>query len=127
MRPADRYPCEAMDGRDLSNGRDRRRAARSAERPSTRRGYTFPRAEHRHPVYGSQARREIMKAEFLGRPDPYRTDDAIAVICQIHDFANDNRVQLLSGLHQLLAFSRQRQPPPRALKQAHAGLPASLS
>jgi LysM repeat protein len=47
-----------MDGRDLSNGRDRRRAARSAERPSTRRGYTFPRAEHRHPVYGSQARRE---------------------------------------------------------------------
>jgi hypothetical protein len=59
---ADRYHREAMDGGDLSNGRDRRRAPRST---STRRGYTFPRAEHRHPVYGSQARRESRQMPYL--------------------------------------------------------------
>ena len=63
-----------MDGRDLSNGRDRRRAARSAERPSTRRGYVFPRAEHRHPVYGSQARREN------GRQMPYLIGFIVVVL-----------------------------------------------
>lgn len=46
-----------MDDRGPSNGRDRRAGARSGDRPPTRRGYQFPRAEHRHPVYGSQARR----------------------------------------------------------------------
>src|SRR5262250_2269480 len=54
-----------MDGRDVSNGRDRRRAARPAERPSTRRGYAFPRAEHRHPVYGKQARRENRQMPYI--------------------------------------------------------------
>ena len=52
-----------MNGRDASNGRDRRRPGRSAERP--RRGYAFPRAEHRHPVYGSQARRASRQAPYL--------------------------------------------------------------
>jgi LysM repeat protein len=54
-----------MDGRDPSNGRDRRRAGRSLERPSTRRGYAFPRAEHRHPVYGHQARRENRQTPYI--------------------------------------------------------------
>jgi LysM repeat protein len=46
-------------------GRDRRRAGQSSERPSTRRGYAFPRAEHRHPVYGSQARRESRQTPYI--------------------------------------------------------------
>ncbi|MBV9329089.1 MAG: LysM peptidoglycan-binding domain-containing protein [Chloroflexi bacterium] len=55
-----------MDPRAPSNGRDRRRASRSAERPqSTRRGYAFPRAEHRHPVYGTQARRESRQMPYV--------------------------------------------------------------
>jgi LysM repeat protein len=54
-----------MDGRGPSDARDRRRASRSIERPSTRRGYTFPRAEHRHPVYGSQARRTSRQMPYL--------------------------------------------------------------
>ncbi len=54
-----------MDGRDASNGRDRRRAGRSLERPTTRRGYAFPRAEHRHPVYGSQARRSSRQTPYI--------------------------------------------------------------
>jgi LysM repeat protein len=54
-----------MDGRDPSNGRDRRRAGRSLERLSTRRGYAFPRAEHRHPVYGQQARRENRQMSYV--------------------------------------------------------------
>src|SRR5437764_5382742 len=41
------------------DGRDRRR-----ERPTTRRGYTFPRAEHRHPVYG-QARRDSRQMPYV--------------------------------------------------------------
>jgi LysM repeat protein len=54
-----------MDGRDASNGRDRRRAGRQLERPTTRRGYAFPRAEHRHPVYGSQARRANRQTPYI--------------------------------------------------------------
>lgn len=46
-----------MDDRGPSNGRERRPGRRSFERPSTRRGHLFPRAEHRHPVFGTQARR----------------------------------------------------------------------
>ena len=55
-----------MNGRDgSSNGRDRRRSGRSLERSSQRRGYPFPRAEHRHPVYGSQARRENRQMPYV--------------------------------------------------------------
>jgi hypothetical protein len=54
-----------MDGSDPSNGQDRRRAGRSLERPTTRRGYAFPRAEHRHPVYGSQARRASRQMPYI--------------------------------------------------------------
>jgi LysM repeat protein len=54
-----------MEGRDAPNGRDRRRALRSSERSSARRGYMFPRAEHRHPVYGRQARRESRQMPYL--------------------------------------------------------------
>jgi LysM repeat protein len=54
-----------MGGRDASNGRDRRRAARSLERSTTRRGHPFPRAEHRHPVYGSQARRSSRQMPYI--------------------------------------------------------------
>jgi LysM repeat protein len=54
-----------MNGRDASNGRDRRRSSRSLERQTTRRGYTFPRAEHRHPVYGRQARRENRQMPYV--------------------------------------------------------------
>jgi len=46
-------------------GRDRRRTGHSSDGPSTRRGYTFPRAEHRHPVYGSQARRESRQTPYI--------------------------------------------------------------
>jgi LysM repeat protein len=55
------------DDREGQNGRDRRRALRSgtSERPSTRRGYAFPRAEHRHPVYGRQARRENRQMPYI--------------------------------------------------------------
>src|SRR5690348_6091698 len=64
-----------MDGRQAPpNGRDRRRALRSAEKPSSRRGYAFPRAEHRHPVYGSQARREG------GRQMPYLVGFVVVVL-----------------------------------------------
>ena len=52
-----------MDGREVSNGRDRRRL-RPSEGRSTRRGYAFPRAEHRHPVYG-QARRESRQMPYI--------------------------------------------------------------
>src|SRR5438309_10700750 len=65
MRRLDRYHRGAMDGRDPPNGRERRRAGRSSERPTTRRGYAFPRAEHRHPVYGSQARRESRQMPYV--------------------------------------------------------------
>jgi LysM repeat protein len=44
-----------MDDRP-SDGRVRRR---------TRRGYTFPRAEHRHPVYGRQARRDNRQGPYV--------------------------------------------------------------
>jgi hypothetical protein len=53
-----------MDGRDVSNGRDRRRL-RPSEGRSTRRGYAFPRAEHRHPVYGRQARKESRQMPYV--------------------------------------------------------------
>jgi LysM repeat protein len=55
-----------MDDRGPSNGRSRRGGAgRSGDRPSTRRGYAFPRAEHRHPVYGSQARRDSRQTPYI--------------------------------------------------------------
>jgi nucleoid-associated protein YgaU len=54
-----------MDGRGPSEGRDRRRPGRSIERASARRGYAFPRAEHRHPVYGSQVRRESRQMPYV--------------------------------------------------------------
>jgi LysM repeat protein len=54
-----------MDGRDPSDGRDRRRGLRPSERPASRRGYAFPRAEHRHPVYGHQARRENRQMPYV--------------------------------------------------------------
>src|SRR5437868_751087 len=62
-----------MDGRGPSDGRDRRRGPRSTERPTSRRGYAFPRAEHRHPVYGHQARRE-------NRQMPYVVGFALVVL-----------------------------------------------
>lgn len=46
-------------------GRDRRRPGHSTDRPATRRGYAFQRAEHRHPVYGSQARRESRQTPYI--------------------------------------------------------------
>lgn len=64
-----------MDGRQAPpNGRDRRRAPRSGDKASPRRGYAFPRAEHRHPVYGSQARREG------GRQMPYLVGFVVVVL-----------------------------------------------
>jgi LysM domain len=53
-----------MDGRGPSDGRDRRLARPSAG-GSGRRGYTFPRAEHRHPAYGSQVRRENRQMPYI--------------------------------------------------------------
>jgi len=50
-----------MDDRGPSNFRDRR----SGERPSNRRGHLFPRAEHRHPVYGSQAHRDARQGPYI--------------------------------------------------------------
>lgn len=52
-----------MNGRDGSNRRDRRRPGGSLERPQ--RGHPFPRSEHRHPVYGSQARRTSRQAPYV--------------------------------------------------------------
>src|SRR5438105_14878234 len=54
-----------MDGRGPSDGRDRRRGSRPGERTTSRRGYVFPRAEHRHPVYGHQARRENRQTPYI--------------------------------------------------------------
>ena len=57
-----------MDGRGPSNGRDRRlgrQGSRTSSSSSSRRGYTFPRAEHRHPVYGSQVRRENRQMPYI--------------------------------------------------------------
>jgi len=55
-----------MEPRAPSNGHDRQRTARSAEHPTTtRRGYAFPRAEHRHPVYGSQAHRQSRQLPYV--------------------------------------------------------------
>src|SRR5438067_263767 len=54
-----------MDDRGASNFRDRSQRGRPGERPATRRGYLFPRAEHRHPVYGSQARRDRRQTPFI--------------------------------------------------------------
>ena len=53
----------ARDPRAPSIGRDRHG---TLGRPtSTRRGYAFPRAEHRHPVYGSQARRDSRQMPYI--------------------------------------------------------------
>jgi LysM repeat protein len=52
-----------MDGRGPSEGRERPAATRSSS--GSRRGYAFPRAEHRHPVYGSQARRESRQTPYI--------------------------------------------------------------
>jgi LysM repeat protein len=52
-----------MDDRGPSNGRTRRGGGRSGDRP--RRGYAFPRAEHRHPVYGKQARRDSRQMPYV--------------------------------------------------------------
>ncbi len=46
-----------MDGRDPSSDRDRRRPPR--------RGHPFARAEHRHPVYGAQARRSSRQTPYV--------------------------------------------------------------
>jgi LysM domain len=54
-----------MVTRGPSDSRERRRGGRSLERPSTRRGYTFPRPEHRHPVYGTQARRDNRQGPYV--------------------------------------------------------------
>jgi LysM repeat protein len=54
-----------MDDRGASNFRDRGQRGRPGERPSTRRGYLFPRAEHRHPVYGSQAHRDHRQTPYI--------------------------------------------------------------
>jgi hypothetical protein len=53
-----------MDDRGPSNGRNRHRGGRFGDRPPTRRGYAFPRAEHRHPVYG-QARRDNRQTPYV--------------------------------------------------------------
>jgi hypothetical protein len=52
-----------MDDRGPSDGRTR--GVGSKDRPSARRGYTFPRAEHRHPVYGSQVRRDTRQGAYI--------------------------------------------------------------
>lgn len=52
-----------MDGRGPSDGRNR--GVRSTEKPPGRRGYQFPRAEHRHPVYGSQVRRDTRQGAYI--------------------------------------------------------------
>jgi LysM repeat protein len=49
-----------MDDRGPSDRRNRR----GGGRPSTRRGYAFPRSEHRHPVYG-QARRDNHQLPYI--------------------------------------------------------------
>jgi LysM repeat protein len=54
-----------MDDRGPSDGRNRRRTGRSADRPSSRRGYAFPRGEHHQPAYGSQARRDTRQAPYI--------------------------------------------------------------
>jgi len=52
-----------MDDRG-PNFRDRGASGRPGDRPP-RRGYLFPRAEHRHPVYGSQAHRDTRQAPYI--------------------------------------------------------------
>src|ERR1700680_318879 len=52
-----------MDDHGPSNGRSR--GGRSTERPAGKRGYAFPRAEHRHPVYGSQVRRDTRQGAYI--------------------------------------------------------------
>ncbi|MCA1647033.1 MAG: hypothetical protein LC797_16740, partial [Chloroflexi bacterium] len=54
-----------MDDRGPSKFRNRGRNGSSGDKPSTRRGYGFPRAEHRHPVYASQAHRDNRQAPFI--------------------------------------------------------------
>jgi nucleoid-associated protein YgaU len=53
-----------MDGLGPSNGRDRRRTRSFADRPAPRRGYAYPRAEHRQPWRG-QARRDNRQAPYV--------------------------------------------------------------
>jgi LysM repeat protein len=52
-----------MDDRGPSDGRSR--GVGSKDRPSGRRGYAFPRADHRHPVYGSQVRRDTRQGAYI--------------------------------------------------------------
>jgi LysM repeat protein len=52
-----------MDDHGPSDGRNR--GVGSKDRPSARRGYQFPRAEHRHPVYGSQVRRDTRQGAYI--------------------------------------------------------------
>src|SRR5579862_9547570 len=54
-----------MDDRGPSDGRTRRLSGRSGDRPSGRRGSAFARGEHRHPVHGSQARRDSRQAPYI--------------------------------------------------------------
>jgi hypothetical protein len=52
-----------MDDRGQSDGHTR--GIRSKDRPPGRRGYAFPRADHRHPVYGNQARRDTRQGAYI--------------------------------------------------------------
>jgi LysM repeat protein len=53
-----------MDDRSPSDGRSR--GVGSKDRPSRRRGYAFPRADHRHSgSYGSQARRDTRQGAYI--------------------------------------------------------------
>jgi LysM repeat protein len=54
-----------MDDRGPSEGRTRRQAGRTTDRPTGRRGYAFPRGEHRQPGYSNQARRESRQAPYI--------------------------------------------------------------
>ena len=67
------YHRVTVDGPDPSNGRDRRRPARTVERPTSRRGAAFARAEHQPSAYSRQARRE-------SRQTPYIVGFAVVVL-----------------------------------------------
>jgi LysM repeat protein len=53
-----------MGDRGPSDGSNRRPGSRFGDRHPTRRGYPFPRADHRHPAYG-QARRDSRQAPYI--------------------------------------------------------------
>jgi LysM repeat protein len=54
-----------MDDRGPSDGRTRRQAGRTSDRPSTRRGYAFPRRDHKQAGYSRQARRDSRQAPYI--------------------------------------------------------------